>query len=248
MNFSCVRVMILFLGSSREHEGSVIANALAGCISHLSAEPVLLYNGEADGGDGIAILFLGVGSEMATAKIHDSAANTSLEHCTKSRKENEMNGILQTAIACMIYCVLSLTATSPDTIPHDMEKHFGTALQAVIEEEKVTEHALNDIDMYPWSDNIEDDILMLRTLVNNEEDIYCYQFCATDRIRVWIGTAFIRAADGEILDASVEYLFTSGVTPFMSLMAGMSKDIIEFNPWGKFTVIQRTTDFDDFWP
>ena len=159
-----------------------------------------------------------------------------------------MNSLLQTIISFIVCCALSLSATNPGTIHQDIEKHQGTALQAVIEEEKITDHALNDVDMYPWSDNIEDDILLLRTLANNEEDIYCYQFCATDRIRVWIGTAFIRAADGEILDVSVEYLFTSGVTPFMSLMAGMSKDIIEFNPWGKFTVIQRTTDFDDFVP
>ena len=154
-----------------------------------------------------------------------------------------MNTLLRTISLCIVSCILSLSPSSKSVTSPEIEKYRETALRAVIEKEKTTDHALNDLYLYPWSDNIEDDIFTLRTLVNHEKDIYCYQFYATDRIRVWIGTVFIRTANGELLDVSVDYLFTSGVTPFMSLRAGISKDMIKFDLWGEFTVIQRTTDF-----
>lgn len=47
--------------------------------------------------------------------------------------------------------------------------------------------------------------------------LFCEQFYATDGIKVWRGGVIIDAAKHEIIDMYSYHIFTSGVTPIMSL-------------------------------
>lgn len=100
--------------------------------------------------------------------------------------------------------------------------------------------------LYQWSDNPATDILYMSTMQNRDEHLTCEQFYATDGINVWRGIVIISTIDYEILDIYSYHIFTSGVTPIMSLSAslGTEGDIVDFHDYYESGILQR--DYGSF--
>ena len=70
---------------------------------------------------------------------------------------------------------------------------------------------------YKWSDEPENDITYMNTMLNKDRQLTCVNFYATDGFSAWQGAVIINNKDLEVVDISSKHIFTSGVTPAMAL-------------------------------
>ena len=70
---------------------------------------------------------------------------------------------------------------------------------------------------YKWSDEPENDITYMNTMLNKDRQLTCVNYYATDGFKAWQGAVIINNKDLEVVDISSRHIFTSGVTPAMAL-------------------------------
>ena len=176
-------------------------------------------------------------------------------------------------LLCMLLVFLTSCASGANDTTDESDKYNEykqIALDALLE--KISTTSFEDIAsstpfgdvapldsyMYKWSDNPEKEIKWLQTLTNEARNLACIEFYAVDdsTANVWVGSVIIDETNDEVLDVLSYHVFTSGVTPMMSLGfkwadVGEEVDFIHQyengnfkEDYGIFTVIATTDQID----
>lgn len=106
--------------------------------------------------------------------------------------------------------------------------------------------------VYQWSDDPANDIIYMNTMINEDKNLLCEQFYATDGGFVWRGGVIFDTIKHEVIDTYSYHIFTSGITPVMSLQfnfreTGDTINLYDFyergllrEDYGVFVITERT--------
>jgi len=136
-------------------------------------------------------------------------------------------------LLCYVILLLAGCKSADGTKVEDYEQIAFDALVERVTANPNGDEPVPNSYLYQWSDNPATDILHMNTMLNKDEQLTCEQYYATDGINVWRGIIIISTIDCEILDIYSYHIFTSGVTPIMSLAAsfGVEGDIVDFHDY-----------------
>lgn len=130
-------------------------------------------------------------------------------------------------LALLLCCVFLLSAGCQSKDKINEENYQEIAFNALLE--SVKRNPGGDAQSgfgyeYQWGGDPVKEIRHMNTMVNKEQQLICEQFYATDGANAWRGLVIISTADHEIIDIYSFHIFTSGVTPLMSLAGSVGKE------------------------